>query len=199
MISRKHREVAVDAAQERRGIEGFALARPGRRRTFGEVVRRGLALDDVEELIGLDRLGDVPVHARGQAAIAVTVHGMGRHGDDRDPPPRLRLAEPDGGRGLHPVHHGHLDVHQDHVEPVVLQHADRLLAVAGHLDLVPAPLEEADRQLLVDGVVLDQEQAERLAATARGLGRAGGRGVAARPRTTARAAPTGWRPGGRKA
>ena len=55
------------------------------------------ALEDFEELLGPDRLGDVGVHARLEAALAVALHGVGGHGDDRDvarrsPPRAARMA-----------------------------------------------------------------------------------------------------------
>ena len=40
-------------------------------------------LNRFEQLMRLNRLGDVTVHAGGQAAFAVPLHGMGRHRDDR--------------------------------------------------------------------------------------------------------------------
>lgn len=62
---------------------------PGR---FGPRGRRGLfpafvveiSFDGVGKLLRPDRLGDIVVHAGGQAFFAVSVHNIGSHGNDSD-------------------------------------------------------------------------------------------------------------------
>ena len=55
-----------------------------------------------------------------------------------------------------------------------VQGRQRLLAVAGHHDRVPLLLQQADRQLLVDQVVLGQQDAQRRAGGPAGAGRSAG-------------------------
>ena len=127
------------------------------------------AVDGREEGRDLERLGDVPVHPGFEAALAVALHGVGRHGDDRDVlTARGPLALADRGGGLEAVHLRHLHVHEDQVE--------RLGAPAPRAPPCPlaatttscAPLfQQPHRQLLVDGVVLGQEDAQAAAATRR--------------------------------
>ena len=65
------------------------------------------------------------------------------------------------GRGQS-VHHRHLHVHQHDVARLAGRHAiDRRLAIDGQRHPVPPFFEETDRQLLVDGIVLDQQDMQR--------------------------------------
>ena len=41
------------------------------------------AQQDAEQLVGVDRLGDVIVHAGFEAQLPIGGHGVGGHGDDR--------------------------------------------------------------------------------------------------------------------
>ena len=65
--------------------------------------------------------------------------------------PGLALAN--GHRGREPVHHGHLHVHQRHVERAALVRLDRLLAVVGDDGNVAHLFQQAHDQPLVDRVV----------------------------------------------
>ena len=108
--------VPVHAIQGRVPIEDRGLGRrsvPPRRLGDGG---RGQVLQGLEELLGPERLGDVAVHARRQAAFPVPLHGVGGHGDDRGMDAGARLAGPDRGGRLEPVHLRHLHVHQHRVE-----------------------------------------------------------------------------------
>ena len=119
----------------------------------------GQALQDLEELLGPERLGDVAVHARRQAAFPVALQGVGGHGDDRGMGAGARLAGPDRGGRLEPVHLRHLHVHQHGIERrAVVQGVERLAAVADDHDLMAPFLQQADRQPLVDRVVLGQQE-----------------------------------------
>src|ERR1022692_2208642 len=53
--------------------------------------------------VSMDWLGDVAVHAGGEASLTVARYGMSRHGNDRNMPSRAALFRPDGGSGLEPV------------------------------------------------------------------------------------------------
>ena len=62
------------------------------------------------------------------------------------------------GRGV-AVHDGHLAVHQHRIEALAGQHVQRLLPVAGDADDDTGAAQQVDRELLVDRVVLDQQDA----------------------------------------
>ena len=77
------------------------------------------------EHVGGDRLGDVVVHARRDACLAVAVHGVRRHRHDaRSSHPRPAVADPAGR--LEAVELRHLDVHEHEVVAGTLDRGDRL-------------------------------------------------------------------------
>ena len=110
--------------------------------------------------LGVQRLGDVIVHAGRQAPLPVPLHRVRRHRHDRNVAPRRPLQTPDGRRRLEPVHLRHLHVHQHQVERRPADRLERLDPRGGDRDGVPALLQEAHRELLVDHVVLGQEDAQ---------------------------------------
>ena len=68
-------------------------------------------LRSTRSIAGVDGLGEVVVHARLQAALALALERGGGHRDDRDPTPdRLALADLPGR--VEPVETGHPAVHQ---------------------------------------------------------------------------------------
>lgn len=117
-------------------------------------------VDDRIEFVGADRLGDVAIHARFFAAIAVAFHGMGRHGDDGDVDTRGFLSLADGASCFEAIEDRHLNVHQDDVELVFGRSVDGELTVADDRDIVPAFFEEKRGEFLVDGVVFGQEHSQ---------------------------------------
>ena len=86
------------------------------------------------QVVDLNRLGDVGVHA-GLDGVPHVIHkGVGGHGDDGDAPGLRVGSGADGPRCLVSVHHRHLHVHQDQVVPAGLGGLELLhgfLAVAG--------------------------------------------------------------------
>ena len=97
------------------------------------------------EVLRAQRLGQVVVHARGEAALAVALHRVGRHRDDRQRGgPRL-LAAADLARGRVAVELGHLAVHE-HERVASLGDARRApAAVLGDLRREAAALEQRAR------------------------------------------------------
>ena len=60
--------------------------------------------------------GHVLVHAGLQAPLAIALHGVCGHGDDRHVLAGFRLSLPNGLRGVESIHLRHLHIHQHHVE-----------------------------------------------------------------------------------
>src|SRR6187399_882730 len=87
-------------------------------------------VDQLEQQLPAERLGEVGVHARLEAALAVADHGVRGDGDDRRMRPTLRVLEgADRGDRLEAVHLRHLDVHQHEIEAAALEGVDGLAAV----------------------------------------------------------------------
>ena len=93
--------------------------------------RSAPAQDRPKQHVRVDRLGQVFVHALGQATLALFGHGVGGHGNDRQILEARLLAQRQ--RGLMPVHDRHLQVHEDHGPRQGIrrgvQHFERLLPV----------------------------------------------------------------------
>jgi hypothetical protein len=107
------------------------------------------------------------VHGCIEAALAVALHRVRGHRDDRDVFSRASLPLANHRRRLEAVHLGHLDIHQHEVEVLPLQGGDYLVAVARYLDHVPPLLKRADCHSLVDRVVFGQQDAQGLRAARR--------------------------------
>src|SRR3954463_1628260 len=87
-----------------------------------------------DEGFDTDRFGEVVVHPRGQAHLAVTLHRVGGHGDDARPFVRPHADDPAGG--LQAVHLWHLHVHEDDVVLLAYYRLDRLQTVRGEVGAV---------------------------------------------------------------
>ena len=128
-------------------------------RGCGAVVSLGSpALDDGKQLMRLEGLRQIVVHAGREATVFLDAGSMGREGDDSLLRPAGRGANHFGGG--EPVHFGHLDIHQDDVERLARNGRNRLSAVADDLDDVPALLEHHAGDFLVYRIVLRNQDAE---------------------------------------
>src|SRR5262249_7059257 len=92
-----------------------------------------------EHLLGVHRLREVVPGAGLDALLPVALHGLGRHGDDRQVPQPRHLA--DFAHGLHAVHLRHHNVHEHDVDTLLhLQQLDGVAAVVrrddGHVVLL---------------------------------------------------------------
>ena len=81
----------------------------------------------------------------------------------RPDPLRRRALGPDAAGGFEAVHLGHLDVHQDDVVRQLADRFDRFEPVRGDVGAVAQRLEHEHGDLLVDGVVLGQQDPQRMA------------------------------------
>ena len=101
--------------------------------------RRHPVQQQSEQLIGIDRLGQVSVHPGRQAEFTVTAHGIGGHGQHRQPGPAWVGADMPARRQA--IHHRHLHIHQHQLEISPSQHVQGQLAIVRHLDQQPRSFE----------------------------------------------------------
>src|SRR5829696_8419725 len=117
----------------------------------GIYARRAATRQRASQLLGADRLGEVVVHPRREALVAVALHGVRRHRDD----PRS-VARPaalaDLPRGLEAVKLGHLNVHEHDVVPLALEGIEHLAPVFDDVGVVAEPSEQREGQLPVDAL-----------------------------------------------
>src|SRR4029434_161012 len=83
----------------------------------------------LDETLDAYRLGELVVHARGEALLAVALHRVRRHRHDARAIVRF-TARDDAARGFEPVHLRHLNVHQHDVVDLALHAFDGFDAVA---------------------------------------------------------------------
>ena len=107
--------------------------------------------------LGLDRLGQVRVHAGGAAALHVIRSGVGGHGQHRQVAQLRQLAQGQGG--AQSVHHRHLHVHQHQVVALVAELVERDLAVLCQVHQQARLVQQFARHLLVQRVVFHQQHA----------------------------------------
>ena len=127
-----------------------------------------IAIQQVKQLGGMDRLRDIGIHAHRQAFLFVALHCMRGHGDDRGARAARRLHVADRRRGLEAAHFGHLDVHQNNIEGLGMIALDRLASVVGDFQFIAALGQQIFRHGLVDRIVLGQQDAAAALVLARG-------------------------------
>ena len=109
------------------------------------------------------RLGDVIVHAGLQAFFAVAHQRVAGHGNDA----RALFGGPalaDLARGFQAVHLRHLHIEEQDVVGLLLQRLEDFHAVVGEVSAITQLVQDAQADLLVDGIVIGQEQAQGQAA-----------------------------------
>ena len=105
------------------------------------------------------------VHAGGEGRLDVLGKRVGGHGDDRDVRRLLMRAGAHRARGLVAVHHGHLNVHQDHVEVArlrILERLEQLPPVLANGALRALDVEQLRENLRVERVVLGAQEPHAL-------------------------------------
>lgn len=120
-------------------------------------------MDGGVELLGVDRFGEVIVHAGGEAALAgvgLAQGGEGNDGSARVLGQRGFLLSHDLS-GLEAVHFGHLDIEQDEVEFGVGEFLEAFLAAAGDVAPPAFAFEEVGEDPLVDEVVINHQDPGR--------------------------------------
>ena len=125
---------AIDRAEA--GLQGVVFrcgcCRRGNHRFAPCVARWQPVQQGAVELFGVDRLGDVIVHAGAQAGLAILVEGIGGHREDWRAGVAGQAADQAGGGEA--VEHRHLHVHQDQVVGGRARFVDGDLAVVGDVD-----------------------------------------------------------------
>ena len=115
-----------------------------------------------DEITILNRLGNVAVHSRCQILFSIALHGMGCHGNHRQPFSGLPLSSANRGRCLHAVHHRHLNVHQHDIECLSLQLVEGSPSVTDHHHGMSALLQQPARDLLVHRVIFRHQDVQTL-------------------------------------
>ena len=100
--------------------------------------------------------------------LAVAFEGVGGHGDDPRPG-GVGILGAEAAGAFEAVHDGHLDVEQEGVETFARDGVERLGAVEGEGGRVAELLKEKRGHALVHGVVLDEENAQRVVTGERGV------------------------------
>lgn len=142
-------------------LELERLGSIGRRIPGGWIIAgRGIlvrqpALEDLVQAGAIEGFGNKIIHARTQAALAVTGHGMGGHGDDGDGIQPEVLADAAGG--FDTIHTRHLNIHKDEGIGFGLKGLECLGAVGGMVDRQAELAKPCGGDLAIDRIVLDEE------------------------------------------
>src|SRR5947209_4753548 len=118
-------------------------------------------LDRFEQRRRLDRLDQIAVHPRLQAAFAITHHRMRGQRDDGNISPRSLFPVSNCRGGFDPVHSGHLHVHEDKIEALTFERLQRGGPVVHGGDCVTLFLEHVLGESAVYRIVLDQQDVQR--------------------------------------
>ena len=85
----------------------------------------------------LDRFRDVAIHATSQATFLVALHGVGsQRNDERMSAARFFFFADQSGR-FKTIHLGHLHIHQNHVEGLLLRCFQRFSSILRQYHAVP--------------------------------------------------------------
>ena len=123
----------------------------------------GPAVQRALQRLGPDGLGDIVVHTRELALLAVALYCRGRHRHDRDRAGDrfVRVVMPDQVRCAVPVDDGHLHIHEDDVGFGVwgirvfggYQMVQSFVTVPNCCDFVSQLADRSQRDLLVDSAM----------------------------------------------
>ena len=125
----------------------------------------GPFLDQFPEGFRINRFGEMVIHACGQATFLFTCHGVGRDGDDGDQSLLRILILLQGSYFLsafNAVHLRHLNVHHDQIKGVGQNAIEGLFAIGSQENLTAHFLQHGLNHLLVDGVIIGNQDRERI-------------------------------------
>src|SRR5579863_1275187 len=123
----------------------------------GRIFQVGSGDEGMIEFFWPDRFRDVAVHARREALLTVTTHGMRRESYYANSLAAFFLILADHSSGFEAVHDGHLHVHQNNIELEGLESFDCFEAIVSNCDVVTLALQKSYGEALVDETVLGKQ------------------------------------------
>src|SRR2546428_7745652 len=114
-------------------------------------------LDDLEEFLRTDRLTDIGIHAAIETPLAIPLHCIAGHCNDRNMITGGLFLLSDGSRRLEAVHLGHLNIHEDNIEPVSRKCLQYLFPIICNSNLMPPHLQKFNGHLLIDLVIFGEK------------------------------------------
>ena len=118
------------------------------------------SLDRIEQRRRVNRLDQIAVHSRVQAALAVPGHGMRGQRDDWQASPAAPFGLANRAGGVDPVHAGHLHIHQNQIEATVLQCLQGSRPTVDRRDRVPVSRQHDLGKSAVHGIVFHQQHGQ---------------------------------------
>lgn len=112
--------------------------------------------DRPAQRLAVDGLGDMIVHPRSPAACDLLCHYVGAERDDWNVA-RGTIKGSDSAGGFHPVHHRHLNVHENEIEGSFLYRRERFGAVIGRHHLVTVADKNGSGDDLIERVIIDEQ------------------------------------------
>ena len=127
------------------------------RRTIRTGRGRDPTVERAEKNFGFERFGNVIIHARVEATFAVSLHGVGGHGNDGNVVTGLEFAFANQAGCVEAIHVGHLHIHQDCAIGGIAGFLKRLRARFHCVHGEACLLEKDDRQFLVDRIIFGKQ------------------------------------------
>ena len=109
-----------------------------------------------EQLLRIDRLGHMVIHARQFRYQAILIEGIGGHGKNGNLLPARQGPNCPGS--LQAVQIGHLDIHQHQIVAMLAGALDRFLTIFRHINRQPHAMQQLQRHFAIDRIVFGQQQ-----------------------------------------
>ena len=116
--------------------------------------------DSDEKLCGVHGLGHVRIHPCDEATFAVSDHGMGGHGHNRQMLLRDSFLGAYGFGRFKPVHIGHLHVHQHQIKILLLQCRQSFPSAAYRYGRMALFCQQAPGQAEIDQIIVSYQDVE---------------------------------------
>ncbi len=107
----------------------------------------------------MDGFAEKVIHPGREAVVAVFTCSIGRHGDDNG---LFAISAPDATGGFEAIHFGHLNIHKNEVEGLLLQVVEDFFTVLGDSAGVAHFIEDHNGELSIDRVVFCEEDPQRV-------------------------------------
>jgi hypothetical protein len=99
-------------------------------------------VEDFIEVLRSDGLGKISIHPRRQALFLIALHGMSGQGYDWLSTLSMFFSGSNGFRSFEAVHFGHLHVHENQIEGLILEGFQGLATVANNVNFVSSFFEQ---------------------------------------------------------